>query len=122
MEGPHPGGTAFVITVSPEPGKYELLGSTTPLNRDNISYCLHDTNAYLEQNMLYNTNIYLFVNVQSWLLLTVLQAAIETRYKQADSNEVCPNYMDRRGREKCDICNTSHILWVESFGGSTIGA
>ena len=24
MEGPRPGGTALLITVSPEPGKYEL--------------------------------------------------------------------------------------------------
>ena len=26
MEGPHPGGTAFRITVSPVPGKYAYLG------------------------------------------------------------------------------------------------
>lgn len=25
MEGPHPGGTAFLITVTPTPGKYELM-------------------------------------------------------------------------------------------------
>ena len=25
MEGPHPGGTAFLITVSPVPGKYALI-------------------------------------------------------------------------------------------------
>ncbi len=29
MEGPHPGGTAFMITVSPAPGKYDCTQPRT---------------------------------------------------------------------------------------------
>jgi len=35
MEEPHPGGTAFLITVASAPGKY-ALGTVRPLNIDHL--------------------------------------------------------------------------------------
>jgi len=45
MEGPHPGGTAFRITVSPVPGKYALMPHSLtfiPMACTKIMVCIHD--------------------------------------------------------------------------------
>ena len=47
MEGPHPGGTAFMITVSPEPGKYELL------SRQNDVYTVINRRVYVGAASVY---------------------------------------------------------------------
>jgi hypothetical protein len=48
MEGPHPGGTALLITVSPAPGKYESVNESAGkhINADTSNIKLNKLKFY----------------------------------------------------------------------------